>query len=54
MALAIVSIALVAAIATAYKGVTEKRRGESESANWWIVTTLILLFPAVLLVGPLG
>jgi hypothetical protein len=54
MALAVVFLALVAAFATGYKGVTEKRQGETESANWWIITTLILLSPLVLLVGPLG
>ena len=53
MALTVVFLALVAAIATGYKGITEKRRGETDAANWWIVTTLILLFPLVLLVGPL-
>jgi predicted membrane-bound dolichyl-phosphate-mannose-protein mannosyltransferase len=54
MALTIVILSLVAAVVTASKGIAEKRRGETESANWWIVTTLILLFPLVLLVGPLG
>jgi len=34
--------------------VIEKKRGHREEANWWIVTTLILLTPIVLLVGPLG
>ena len=54
MALALVSLALVGAIATAMKGVTAKKRGEGEAANWWIVTTLILVSPLVLLIGPLG
>ena len=54
MALAVVSLAMAAAIATAFKCVTEKRRGETEEANWWIITTLILLSPLVLLAGPLG
>ena len=54
MALALVSLALVAAIAAAMKGVTAKKRGEDEAANWWIVTTLILMSPLVLLIGPLG
>ena len=54
MALAVVFLALVAAIATAFKGITEKRRGRTEEANWWIVTTLILVFPLALLAGPLG
>jgi hypothetical protein len=54
MALALVSLALVAAVGTARKGITARKRGENESANWWTVTTLILLSPLVLLVGPLG
>ncbi len=54
MALAVVSIALVAAIATAMKGVIAQKRGENEAASWWTVTTLILVSPLVLLVGPLG
>ena len=54
MALAVVFLALVAAIITAYKSSSDKRRGETETANWWIITTLILLSPLVLLVGPLG
>jgi hypothetical protein len=54
MALAIVFLAMVAAVATTVIGVIEKKRGHREEANWWIVTTLILLTPIVLLVGPLG
>lgn len=54
MALAVVFLALVAGIATAWKGIAGRRRGETEAANWWIVTTLILVSPLVLLVGPLG
>jgi hypothetical protein len=54
MALAVVFIALVAAITTAFKGIREKRQGNAEEANWWLVTTLILLSPLFLLVGPLG
>lgn len=51
---AVAFLALVAAIATAVKGITATRRGENETANWWIITTLILVFPLVLLAGPLG
>ncbi len=51
MALAIVFLAIVAAVATTVKGVSEKRRGGIEAANWWTVTTLILLTPIVLLIG---
>ncbi|HEX9204361.1 MAG TPA: hypothetical protein VF853_00390 [Candidatus Deferrimicrobiaceae bacterium] len=54
MALAVVSLGLVGAIATAIKSIKEKKRGETEAANWWIVTTLILVSPLVLLAGPLG
>jgi hypothetical protein len=54
MALAVVSFAFIAAIVTAMKGVTARKRGENETANGWTVTTLILVSPMVLLVGPLG
>lgn len=54
LALAVVSLAMAAAIAAALKGVNAKRRGETGTANWWIITMLILLSPLVLLVGPLG
>ena len=54
MAVAVVFVALIAAIATAIKGITAKRRGENEASTWWVITTLILILPLVLLVGPLG
>ena len=54
MAIAVAFLALGAAIATTKKGITAKRRGENEASNWWFITTLILLFPLVLLAGPLG
>jgi hypothetical protein len=54
LALAVVAIALVAAIAAAFKGISEKKRGNTVLANWWIVSALILLSPLFLLVGPLG
>lgn len=54
MALAVVFIALVAAISSACKWVSAKRRGNAEEANWWLVSTMILLSPLFLLVGPLG
>ena len=54
MALAVVFIALVAAITTAFKGISEKRNGNAEEANWWLVSTMILLSSLFLLVGPLG
>jgi len=54
IALAVVFLAMVAAVPTAMKGAAAKRRGANDEANWWLVSTLILLSPAVLLVGPLG
>ena len=54
MALAVVFLGLIAAVVTARKGAAAKKRGENEAANWWTVTTLILVLPLVLLVGPLG
>ena len=53
MALAVVFLALIAAVGTARKGITAKRRGETDAANWWIITTLILVSPLALLAGPL-
>jgi hypothetical protein len=54
MALAAVFLAMIAAVPTAMKGAAAKRRGANDDANWWLVSTLILLSPMVLLVGPLG
>jgi len=54
MALAVVFLAIVAALPTAMKGAAAKKRGANEEANWWLVTTLILVSPLVLLAGPLG
>jgi hypothetical protein len=54
MALAVVSLALVAAVATAMRGISARKRRENKAANWWTVTTLILVSPLLLLVGPLG
>ena len=54
MALAVVLLAMVAAVPTAMMGATAKRRGANDEANWWLVSTLILLSPMVILVGPLG
>jgi len=54
MALAVVFFALVAGIFTGIKGINEKKSGQAEEANWWTVTTLILVSPLALLVGPLG
>ena len=54
MALATVFLAMIAAVPTAMKGAAAKRRRANDEANWWLVTTLILVSPLVLLVGPLG
>jgi hypothetical protein len=49
-----VLLGIIAAVPTAMMGATAKKRGANEEANWWLVTTLILVSPLVLLVGPLG
>jgi hypothetical protein len=54
LALAVVFPALVAAFVTAFKGLKEKKQGNSEGALWWIASALILVLPLFLLVGPLG
>ena len=54
MALLVVFLAMIAAIPTAMNGAAAKRRGANDEANGWLVTTLILVSPLVLLVGPLG
>jgi hypothetical protein len=54
MALAAVFLAMVAAVPAATKGAAAKRRGANDEANWWLVTTLILVSPLLLLIGPLG
>ena len=54
MALGIAAIAMIAATLTTKRGVSEKKLGQNEEANWWLVTTLILFSPFILLFGPLG
>jgi len=54
LALAVVLLGIIAAVPTAMMGAAAKKRGANEEANWWTVTTLILVSPLVLLVGPLG
>ena len=54
MALGIVLLATIGAVATTWKGVSERRQGEIEAAYWWLLTTLVLLSPILLLFGPLG
>lgn len=53
LALAIVLISAIAACATTGIGVRARRQG-LPSANWWLVSTLILVMPIVLVLGPLG
>ena len=54
LALAVVLLGIIAAVPTAMMGAAAKKRGANEEANWWTVTTLILVSPLVLLFGPLG
>ena len=54
MALGVVLLATIGAVVTTWKGVSKKRQGETEAANLWLLTTLILLLPILLLFGPLG
>jgi hypothetical protein len=53
LALAIVGISAIAACVTTGKGVRAKAQG-LPSANLWLLSTLILLMPIALVVGPLG
>ena len=43
----------VAACVTTGKGVRAKAQG-LPSANWWLLSTLILVMPIALVLGPLG
>jgi hypothetical protein len=54
LALGIALIAVIVALVTTVKGVSHKRKGEKEASNWWLLTTLILLFSIALLFGPLA
>ena len=54
MAMAVVLLATVGALVAAWKGVSRRRRGLDAEANWWLLTTVILLLPIALLAGPLG
>jgi len=54
LALAVVLLSMIAAVPTAMTGAAAKRRGANDEANWWLLTTLILFSPLVLLIGPLG
>ena len=53
MALAVVLVSAVAAFGTIGMGI--RARGQNDpSSNWWLLSTLILLLPIVLVLGPLG
>ena len=52
LALAVVLISAVAACATTAKGTRARLQG-SPSANWWLLSTLVLLTPIILILGPL-
>ncbi len=54
MAVAVAFLALAAAVAAAKTGIAARRRGDGESASWWILSALVLVSPLVLLAGPLG
>lgn len=54
MALAVTLVALILAFVSVTKAIGEKRQGETQESYWWILTILILITPALLLLGPLG
>ena len=53
LALAIVVISAIAACVTTGRGVRAKAQG-LPSANLWLLSTLILVMPIALVLGPLG
>jgi hypothetical protein len=53
MALAVVLVSAVAAFVTISQGVRAKTRNDP-SSSWWLLSTLILLLPLALVLGPLG
>jgi hypothetical protein len=53
LALAVVLISAVAACVTTAKGTRARLQG-SPSAHWWLLSTLVLVTPIVLILGPLG
>ena len=56
LALAVVTASTLAALATAWFAARARRHAAQDPrpARWWLVSTLILLLPLALLVGPLG
>ena len=53
LAVAIVLASAIAACVTTGKGVRARAHG-LPSANWWLLSTLILVMPIALVLGPLG
>jgi hypothetical protein len=53
MALTVVFISAVAAFVTIGIAIRAKARNDG-SSSWWLLSTLILLVPIVLVLGPLG
>ena len=53
MALSVVLLSSLVACVTLAIGVRAKARHDP-SVDWWLLTTLILLLPIALIVGPLG
>ena len=53
LAVAVVLVSAVAACVTTGKGVRAKAQG-LPTANWWLLSTLILVIPIALVLGPLG
>ncbi len=53
IALAVVGVSLLVALVSAGVGLKKRIKGEKGS-EWWIVTTVILMLPALLVLGPLG
>lgn len=53
VALVIVFGSLLAALVTVGVGLSKRIKGATDS-GWWIITTLVLMVPALLLLGLLG
>ena len=53
LAVAIVLVSAIAACVTTGKSVRARAQG-LPSANWWLLSTLILVMPIALVLGPLG
>ena len=53
LAVAIVLVSAIAACVTTGKGVRARTQG-LPSANWWLLSTLILVLPIALVLGPFG